>query len=294
MPEHTWQSLAQEILSRHLGVENRKLTGQRLTGGCINEAFKIESDRRSYVLKINELDFEVQFEKEAAALDLLRATQTIKIPEVLELGNHGNKAFLLMEYVPSGNPDNQFWQDFGESLANLHRNLSLNGEYGLHFDNYIGELPQKNDFDVNWIDFFIHKRLEVQLKLAHAHRYISDNFLEQFRKIYEQLPRLLVVEPPSLLHGDLWSGNFLCSAVNQAVLIDPAVYYGNREVELAFTQLFGGFSSRFYESYRHTWPLQPGFEDRVDIYNLYPLLVHVNLFGTSYLSGIEKVIKRYT
>ncbi|MEL7006538.1 MAG: fructosamine kinase family protein, partial [Bacteroidota bacterium] len=152
----------------------------------------------------------------------------------------------------------------------------------------------KSGFNESWIDFFIKERLEKQLRLAYSRELVDNNFLHKFRSLYLHLPNILINEPPSLLHGDLWSGNYLINSHGNASIIDPAVYYGNREIELAFTHLFGGFDSRFYQSYQEAWPLESGFENRMEIYNLYPLLVHVNLFGTSYLSGVLQVLKKYT
>lgn len=294
MPDSEFLNFTEEILSNYLGKETKVKQFKRLTGGCINEAFRIESSAGNFFLKHNQPDFEIQFEKEARSLRMLHQTNTIKTPEVFHLGTLKNRAFLLMEYVHPGTPSNKFWQNFGEKLASLHRTTAKNQQFGLSFDNYIGSLPQKNTFHQHWIDFFIENRLEVQIKLAHQNDLVSNEFINRFQKIYEQLPGLLTKEPPSLIHGDLWSGNYLNGPDGEAALIDPATYFGNREIEIAFTQLFGGFPPAFYESYQRTWPLAPGFEERVDIYNLYPLLVHVNLFGTSYLTGIEKVIRRYT
>lgn len=293
MPEGDFSVFAGKVLSQYLGKEVAKLTYKRLGGGCINESFKIETEVGSFFLKHNKSEFEIQFRKEAKALEILRNSGALKVPEVFQFGTHNTRAYLLTEYIEPGPPDSNFWQDFGESLAALHHTTSENQQFGLSFDNYIGELPQKNHFKENWIDFFIENRLEVQAKLAFKKQLITPEFLKQLRKFYEMLPELLIEEPPSLIHGDLWSGNYLQGSQGKAVLIDPAIYYGNREIELAFTHLFGGFSSTFYQSYQHAWPLQPGFEERIDIYNVYPLLVHVNLFGTSYLSGIKNVIRRY-
>lgn len=293
MPEDAFLVFACEVMSQYLGKEVGQISYKRLTGGCINEAFKLETSEGNYFLKHNRVDFEVQFEKEAKTLELLRNAHALKVPEVFQIGVHRQRSYLLTEFIQSGTPESNFWGNFGENLARLHHTISENCQFGLPFDNYIGELPQKNNYHKNWIDFFVENRLEVQAKLALNNQLITSDFLRQFQKIYKHLPNLLVEEPPSLIHGDLWSGNFLCSSDGKAALIDPAVYYGNREIELAFTQLFGGFASTFYESYQNTWPLQPGFKERVAIYNLYPLMVHVNLFGTSYLSGVKEVIRRY-
>ena len=145
----------------------------------------------------------------------------------------------------------------------------------------------------NGIDFIIHNRLEYQLKLAKQNGLVSHDLIDRYRKFYDLLPGLLPVDKPALLHGDMWSGNVMVGDDGQACLIDPAVYYGHREIELAFTRMFGGFGHDFYSAYQSTYPLEPGFDERVEIYNIYPHMVHVNLFGTSYLGGVESVLRRY-
>lgn len=293
MAESHSLSFAGEILWQFLGQEPTTLTCQRLNGGCINDAFKLEADQGRFFLKYNVLEFSSQFEQESRALNLLRKTQAFTVPEVLQTGEHGSRSYLLMEYINPAAPSSKFWELFGQNLAKLHRTSSPDHTFGLSFDNHIGALPQKNTYCDDWIDFFIQNRLEVQLTLALYNELIDKAFVDHFRQLYDQLPGLLVSEPSSLIHGDLWSGNFLCGKEG-ATLIDPAVYFANREIELAFTKLFGGFAPEFYYAYQQAWPLQPGFEERAEIYNLYPLLVHVNLFGSSYLSGVERVVRRYT
>ncbi|MDW3193541.1 MAG: fructosamine kinase family protein [Cytophagales bacterium] len=294
MREEVLRSFAGTILCQYLGKSTSILQVQRLTGGCINESYKIVSRAGDFFLKHNQAKFEIQFKKEADSLSILRETGTLDVPEVLQIGTHENRAYLLMEFIQPKPVSHEFWEKLGANLAKLHRTTPANQKFGLTFDNYIGELPQKNDFKTDWIEFFIENRLEPQATLARDNQLISDDFLKRFHKFYNELPALLPEEPPSLIHGDLWSGNFLSGPNGQAVLIDPAIYFGNREIELAFTHLFGGFSPEFYASYQRTWPLAPGFQERVEIHNLYPLLVHVNLFGTSYLTGVEKVIRKYT
>jgi fructosamine-3-kinase len=146
-------------------------------------------------------------------------------------------------------------------------------------------LLQSNEYTANWIDFFIEKRLKAQAGLAFYNGEIPRSLYDKFNDLYNKLPELLPSEKPALLHGDLWSGNVIVGSNGHVSLIDPAVYYGNREAEIAFTKLFGGFSSAFYDAYNEAFPLEKGFEERIDIYNLYPLLVHVNLFGSGYING---------
>lgn len=285
---------AKEVLSDFLHREPHDLSIVVQGGGCINQVVRINTSEGPFFLKWNHREALDQFQKEASGLDLLRETGTIDIPEVLSVGTCRNRAFILLEFIESHRTSNQFWQNFGQQLAELHHSLAANAQYGLAYDNYIGRLPQNNSFTSNWVDFFISQRLEVQVKLALGQGLFTPQFLDRFRRLYDLLPAMLPNEPPSLLHGDLWSGNFISGTDDKVILIDPAVYYGHREAELSFTHLFGGFDSRFYQSYFDSWPVEPGFEERIDIYNLYPLLVHLNLFGSSYFSQIELVIRRYT
>jgi fructosamine-3-kinase len=283
----------ESALFESLGEQHTVLSIHFITGGCINNTLKLETNKGVFFIKWNESHDQESdmFEKEAEGLNLLRSSNAIKVPEVLGKGKIGTKNYLLLEFIPKQAPCKDFWQDFGTSMAHLHQ--TTHQYYGLCYTNYIGRLPQKNDWQDQWIDFFIENRLEVQLGLAIYNRYIDQDFAKRFRQLYAQLPGLLTNEPPSLLHGDLWSGNFIVGTAGKACILDPAVYYGNREIELAFTQLFGGYDQAFYHSYFEQWPVEPEFQDRAEIYNLYPLLVHVNLFGSSYLSGVDRTLRRF-
>lgn len=291
-PEH--RTLEEAVLSDYLPYSPEVLSIQPLSGGCINEAVKVDTSEGSFFLKWNQPDHLDQFRKEAAGLGLLSQTGCITVPNVLKAGSLHHSAYLLLEYISPEPPHPSFWEDFGRRMAQLHQHSSPNAQYGLEVNNYIGRLAQQNNWNPSWIEFFITHRLEVQLSLAYGQGLVTSELMARFRRLYNQLPNLLPEAPPSLIHGDLWSGNFLCGPGGRAALIDPAVYYGHREIELAFTRLFGGFTSTFYDSYQEAWPLDPGFEQRVELYNLYPLLVHINLFGQSYLSGITEVVKKYT
>jgi len=262
------------------------------SGGCINNALKLSTNKGDFFLKWQTGIPEDMFEKEVEGLKLLAATDCIKIPQVIAYGKLEGKHYLLMENIESTSPASNYWEDFGVSLAGMHKNNSSE-KYGLDHDNYIGKLPQSNKFQENWIYFFVERRLEYQLKLAIKNQLVSNDFIDRYRKLYNLLPGLLPVDQPALLHGDMWSGNVMVGNDGKVCLIDPAVYYGHREIELAFTQMFGGFGYEFYSAYTATFPLEPGFDERVEIYNIYPHMVHVNLFGTSYLSGVECVLRRY-
>ena len=281
-----------EDLSRINSQKVEFLNFNYSSGGCINSTGKLETSAGTYFIKWNNSnDFPGMFEKEMEGLFLLESKKVIRIPVPINTGNSENQSYIIMEWIDNSTRNSDYWEKLGEQLAALHRHT--NEKYGLDHDNYIGSLPQVNSFTENWIDFFIENRLEVQIRKAFELGKVSNSQVHSFRQLYNQLPELLANEPPSLLHGDLWSGNLMTDDKGQPALIDPAVYYGNREVEIAFTRLFGGFDNKFYTTYNAVWPLSPGFDARQDIYNLYPLLVHVNLFGGGYLSQVENILNRY-
>lgn len=277
-----FQSLGQKVMVK---------SSRFVSGGCINNTLKLETDQGPFFLKWNDNADDDMFDKEAQGLELLANQNLMNLPAVLGRGKADGRNFLLLSFIQKSPPAPHFWQVFGSSLANLHKVSSP--RFGLSHNNYIGRLPQNNEEKDSWIDFFIERRLEVQLGLAIYNGLVDKDFAKRFRLIYAQLPGILPEEPPALLHGDLWSGNFMVGDGGLPFVYDPAVYFGHREIELAFTRLFGGFDRAFYQSYHDSYPLEPGFEQRVDIYNLYPLLVHVNLFGSSYLSGINQTLRRF-
>lgn len=281
----------EKVVSDYTGEKIRIRKAVSASGGCINNAVYLNTTEGDFFLKWNSGMPSDMFEAEKKGLEILLGAAEIKVPVPLYYGHFNGKDFLLMEYLDQGSPSETFWNDFGRSLAALHRHT--HSYYGLDHDNYIGRLPQKNKYNTSWITFFIEQRIMPQLKLAQDKGLIEASFVFRFDNLFRVLEDIFPEEPPALLHGDLWSGNFLCGKKGKACLIDPAVYYGSREMEMAFTNLFGGFDEEFYAAYHNYYPFQPGFHERIDIYNLYPLLVHVNLFGTSYLPGVRSVINRF-
>jgi fructosamine-3-kinase len=261
-------------------------------GGCINHGGKLASTAGSYFLKWNSNDrLEGMFATEARGLALLRATHAIHVPEVITAGVAGDWQFLLLEFVPQQRGRNDYWETLGQQLAALHK---IHGTAsGLDHDNYIGSLPQSNKQHARWCDFFVHERLSPQLKRAVDAGSAPANWVKRFGHLFGKLDSLLPDEPVSLLHGDLWQGNIIINALGAPCLIDPAVYYGHREADLAMTQLFGGFDDAFYVAYREAYPLQDGYGERFELYNLYPLLVHLNLFGQTYRDPIESVLNDF-
>jgi protein-ribulosamine 3-kinase len=264
-----------------------------VSGGSINRTCKIESTAGNFFLKFNDATlYPGMFGKEAAGLSLMRQTGEIDIPEVLLAGEAGSHAFLLLNYVDSARGSHDFWEDFGKRLAGMHSHKAE--KFGLDHDNYMGSLYQHNAFQDTWTGFFVAERLERQVKMAREEGKISRQDVTAFERLYRRLDEIFPPARPSLVHGDLWSGNFMVNEKGRACLIDPAVYYGHPEVDIAMSTLFGGFSERFYDAYIGHNPLEKGWQQRLDIYNLYPLIVHVNLFGGGYLGSVQHILRRFS
>ena len=265
---------------------------ESIGGGSINEACRLEWAGESYFVKWNSAGkFPQMFEKEAAGLKILKETACINVPEVLFVDKNETDAFILLEYIQKSETNSGFWNIFGKQLADLHRNSS--SLFGLETDNFIGSLHQCNYQMTSWSDFFVQQRLQPLVKIARDNQRLDRSHMLQFEKMFVKMDRMFPVENPALLHGDLWSGNFLCNTSQNPVLIDPAVYFGHREMDIAMSKLFGGFDKQFYFAYHEHYPLEKGWEKRLDLCNLYPLLVHLNLFGSSYLHDIESVLKYF-
>ncbi|MFT6868288.1 MAG: protein-ribulosamine 3-kinase [Cyclobacteriaceae bacterium] len=281
----------QSALTLVKGVPQEIKNVKPIFGGDINQAAMIETSSGSYFIKWQNDSYEDIFQKESYGLELLRESKTINIPEVIGFGKVNNLNFLVLDFINKGIPNALFWMNFGSSLAELHR--QSNAYFGLETDNYIGKLPQPNSPNDTWVNFFIENRLMFQVEFGLSKGSITHSVAHNFEKLYPKLLGMLPEEKPSLLHGDLWSGNFMSNIHGEPIIYDPAAYYGHREMELAFTQFFGGFNQAFYQSYDEAFPLLPGFDDRIDIYNLYPLLVHANLFGGNYQNSVDRILKRF-
>ena len=258
-------------------------------GGNISAAWQLVTPSGQYFLKTNGSSWaQKMFEAEATGLRTLRASQCIRAPEIIHRGVWEGESYLLLEWIDEGLRPDSFWTRFGNSLAELHRCTSA--VFGLKSNNYIGALPQSNRPNADWPLFYREERLLPQVRLAASKNRLESKDLNAFEHLWRVLPELLPREKPSLIHGDLWSGNFLAAATNEAVLIDPSICYAHREMDLAMSRLFGGFPPEFYEAYEANFPLLPNHRDRIEIYQLYYLLVHVNLFGTSYLPSVQRII----
>ncbi|WP_262250252.1 fructosamine kinase family protein [Parapedobacter soli] len=291
------QSLFQTLVAAIKDSSPHDFTIQSIvpvSGGDINRAYRIQTPSAAYFLKVNNTpDANRMFLAESDGLALIRRVPGVRAPRTFTVGQAHGEAFLLMEWLATAYNDvneDTAQELLGRMVASLHRKQSAS--YGLDHGNFIGRLPQSNAVAGDWTAFFIHQRLQAQLDMAKPH--LTDSHLQkQFDQLFAKLASLYPYEPPSLLHGDLWGGNYLITEPGKPALIDPAVYYGNREMDIAMTRLFGGFSGRFYAAYHEAYPLQPGWRDRVDLWNLYPLLVHLNLFGTSYLDAVQRRLKKY-
>jgi len=268
-----------------------KFVWSLIGGGSINDTYKISSYNKSYFVKANTIKiFENGFKEEALGLRFLKAQHTL-IPEIIIEGSYKQKIYLVLEWIETGIQTPYFWKNFAFQLSELHQ---INGtQFGLQYSNFMGQLPQKNTFSNSFSDFYIENRLIPQIELAFNSSLLLTRHLHKFENLYNELPAIFPVEKPCKIHGDLWSGNFICNTQEKAVFIDPAAYYGHREVDLAMSLLFGGFTQEFYASYQEMYPLKKNFLNRKDTYNLYPLLIHLNLFGASYLKNIEPIISKF-
>jgi fructosamine-3-kinase len=275
---------------------------QPVGGGCIHSACRLETAHSFYMLKWNTDSLPGVFLCEEYGLRLLRTTGTVQVPQVFTAAecSGSQPAFILMEWIgPAAETMAGFDQEkLGQQLANLHlweEATSHAGFYGLDQDNYIGEIVQFNQWKRNWIEFFRSSRLEPQIRLANVSKRLPTIRKKRLQYVVDHLDDWLegVERRPSLLHGDLWSGNVIANTVGDPVVLDPAVYYGDREIDLAFTEMFGGFSNRFYEAYKEVWPLKSGYAERKQIYNLYHLINHLNHFGESYGPAIDQTLSRF-
>jgi fructosamine-3-kinase len=263
-----------------------------VSGGDINRAYCLFTKNEKYFLKINEANrFPAMFEKEANGLKTLHNQSHLIIPKAIALGNSEGLQFLLLEWMEKGKTAPGFWFQFGTSLAQLHKKPQA--YFGFEEHNYIGSLLQKNNSADNWEDFYTNcriiplvKRLYNEESFSKSDIYCAESFCQQISSIFPN-------EPPALLHGDLWAGNYMVLKNGYATIYDPAVYYGHREMDIGMTKLFGGFSPDFYEAYHSNYPLECGWQQRIIYTQLYPLLVHAILFGGHYVSSAREILKPF-
>lgn len=262
-----------------------------ISGGDINEVFKVDTQNNSYILKVNSISaFPKMFVKEKMGLQSISSTGE-KTPRVIKTFANSKNQYLILEFIKEELSSNNFWKNFATSLVKLHK--TSNKMFGLEYDNYIGSLNQINLQKSTWELFYIENRINPLVKQAYDKNLLNKSHLRSFERLFKKLNEILPIEAPSLVHGDLWSGNLLNGKDQTPVFIDPAIYFGNREIDIAMTQMFGGFDNSYIKFYNEMFPLEKGWEQRVEINNLYPTLVHLILFGSSYLGGIERVINKF-
>lgn len=288
--------LAMQTVLRQRGDASPIREMRPVGGGDINQAARIETVRRPYFVKWNSMPPPRFFECEAAGLALLAATDTARVPQVIGAGDvpGTGAAFLILEWIDTGQKGSRSAEALGRQLARMHQ--VAQGQYGLDHDNYIGLMPQPNKQSGSWLEFFRTQRLGAQREFAAKAGLLPPQRAERLDRLIETLDKWIDETQcqPSLLHGDLWGGNWMAGNVGDPILVDPAVYVGDREAELAMTSLFSGFPQPFYAAYNEVFPLAPGYEARQPIYQLYHLLNHLNLFGEGYGGSVDAVLNRYT
>ena len=282
-------SIIRQLL-RDNGLGNLKSV-RPVSGGSINASYQLLTDNGRYFLKVNSSTrFPTIFEAEKRGLKLLSHSK-FTVPEVITTAVIQSKQFILMQWIEGGEQNTNFWNIFGEYLAGLH--LQTSSAFGLNHNNYIGSLPQKNDERKSWAEFYRDQRLIPQIKLAEQNNQLTRKMNLGFQSLFHRLGDIFPIEKPALLHGDLWSGNLMVTSKGSPCIFDPAVYYGHREMDLAMMALFGGFGSGWIDAYNNVYPLDNGWRERIEIGQLYPLMVHVNLFGGTYARSVESVLQKF-
>ncbi len=258
-----------------------------VSGGCINQGYAVSDGERTYFVKLNEATKVEMFVAEALGLQQIAQTNTIRVPKPICWGVAENSAYIVLEWLKLEAGNTNSWQKMGQNLAAMHRLASAS--YGWEQNNTIGSTPQINNWTTDWVEFYASHRLGYQFQLAKR----KGGRFPQQEQLLASLPRLLSHQvQPSLVHGDLWGGNAACTQEGEPVIFDPATYYGDREVDIALTELFGGFPAAFYHGYNEVFPLDPGYEQRKTLYNLYHILNHFNLFGGGYASQANRMISQ--
>ncbi len=286
MTNTMWTEIDAHI-SRVSGEKFQSQQKRSVSGGCINQGYAVSDDERTYFVKLNQASQVAMFEAEALGLEEMLNTASIRVPKPLCWGTAGNSGYIVLEWLEMGGGNTKSWQEMGRKLAAMHKATSSQG-FGWKINNTIGSTPQINTWTGDWAEFYAKHRLGYQFQLA---RRRGGSFPKQ-EKLLAAIPELLAdhqVEP-ALVHGDLWGGNAGCTVSGEPVIFDPATYFGDREVEIAMTELFGGFPAAFYQGYNEVFPLDAGYEQRKTLYNLYHIINHFNLFGGGYASQANRMI----
>ena len=292
----TFQEAVKSSLQEALGIEVDIRASRSVGGGSINQAAVYETNAGEFFLKWNRQLIDDQFELEAMALEEMRDSPTdlvIPKPIVHRPPRGGVPGFLVIEYLEPGQRVDDFDEQLGRGLAALHSKTAY--AFGFHADNYCGTTIQPNPWLEDWITFYRDERLGFQLELAAETRGVSSDDRRAYERLLYRLDEFLATDEskPSLIHGDLWSGNLHVAPDGRPSLIDPAAYFGHREAELGMMRLFGGFSERVYDAYDEAWPLEPGWRDRLELYELYHLMNHYNLFGGGYGRRAFSIVERW-
>ncbi len=259
-----------------------------VSGGDINAAYAVQTNQTRYFLKVQPQRGVAFFSHEVAGLNKLGAVVTT--PKVIATGTINGDGFLLLSWLTSGD-GSQF--ELGQAVARVHQQHAP--RFGLDHDFTVGKIPKYNQWQTNWATFYTQQRLDVLVKLAQKQGLWSTVRDDHYQRLRQQLlvEKHMQTVQPSLLHGDLWSGNYLFTATGTPALIDPDIFYGDREMDLAMTTIFGGFDDDFYAGYQQVYPFAPGFEERLPQYQLYYLLAHLNLFGETYGPAVDRILQRY-
>lgn len=281
------------LIAEHISQvsQNPFIIKQRrpVSGGCINQGYCLQGDDLAYFVKINQAPQLSMFEAEALGLKQMLSTKTIRLPQPICWGISDSSSYLVLEWLEFGKQNPQSWQIMGQKLAAMHQAQGA-AQFGWDQNNTIGSTPQMNPWTDSWSLFFAEHRIGYQLRLAQKR---GGNFPDGTDVLSAVLECLRDHQPqPSLVHGDLWSGNVAVTQEGEPVILDPATYYGDREVDLAMTELFGGFPAAFYRGYDEVFPLAEGYQKRKTLYNLYHVLNHFNLFGGGYGSQANQMLRQ--
>ncbi|MEB3179758.1 MAG: fructosamine kinase family protein [Nostocaceae cyanobacterium] len=274
-------------ISQVTGEKFQSTQRRSVSGGCINQGYAVFNPQHTYFVKLNQASQIAMFEAEAQGLKEMLATATIRVPKPICWGTAGQQGYLVLEWLELGSGNTQSWQKMGQNLAEMHKTTSPQG-FGWKMNNTIGSTPQINTWTDDWAKFYSQHRLGYQFQLA---RQRGGSFPQE-QQLLATIDDILADHhpTPSLVHGDLWGGNASSTVDNEPVIFDPATYYGDREVDLAMTELFGGFPAAFYRGYHEVYPIEAGYERRKTLYNLYHILNHFNLFGGGYASQANRMI----
>jgi fructosamine-3-kinase len=285
----SWRAICKQLQAINIAADPD--SARPISGGCINRAWRLDATDQTLFVKTNAIHYQHMFEAEAAGLEEIQRAQALRVPLVIAHGAADETAWLALEWIERGQPDNSTEQALGELLATMHRYRAA--RHGWHRNNTIGSTTQINTECDDWVSFYAENRLRFQIDLAVSNGYARDLSNSGYRLIDAVADFFQTYTPvSSLLHGDLWAGNWSADVHGRPYVYDPAVYFGDREADIAMTRLFGGFGNRFYDAYHASWPMDDGWQSREPLYQLYHILNHLNLFGGGYLGQARALIDR--